>query len=187
MKGPAGLLAAAVVLAGAAALVAVTPDDMNGPFVLTGGPGHPVTARLATVEVLDVQLTEHLEVPFDDVDGSTDGVWMVVDAVVTPALGRLSLSGTILRIGRLTFSASEILGSDSMLTQRYGAGISQRGPFVFELPRSALAGAGSATIVFETTSDPRLDSVPAVVVDLTALDLQDSVEVAEPSVQEAKS
>ncbi len=56
---------------------------------------------------------------------------------------------------------------------------------MFELPATALddAGARSATIVFETASDTRLDSVPAVVVvDLTTLEVLRSIDIGEPFV-----
>ncbi len=73
-----------------------------------------------------------------------------------------------------------------MMTQPYGAGVAQQGPIVFELPASALEdpGARSSRIVFETASDTRLDSVPVVVVDLTALEILRSIDIDEPFVPE---
>jgi hypothetical protein len=186
---PAGWAAAFVLLAATAALVAVTPTDMNTPFELTGRVGDRIQARLAEVEVLDVRLTDRLDVTYeDDVDGTTEGVWVIVDAIVTPTMGRLSLDGITLRIGGTTYgTAQDILGFGSMLTQPYGPGVTQQGTMVFELPRSALDAAPTATIVFALSPDPRLDSLPAVVVDLAGLDVLPSVDIGQPFVPEDES
>lgn len=170
-----GWAAAIGVLGATAALVAATPTDMTTSIEVLGEVGQPIHSRLADVTVLDVRLTDRLDVTYDEVDGTTDGVWVVVDAVVTPTLGRLSLGDSILRVGGRTYGASDILGSDDLRIQPYGAGITLQGPLVFELPTSALTG--SATIVIEPSGDTRLDSVPAVVVDLAALEILRSIEV----------
>lgn len=179
MNRLAGWAAAIGVLGVTAAVVAVTPTDMTTSIEVRGEVGQLIHSRLADVTVLDVRLTHRLDVTYDEVDGTTDGVWVVVDAVVTPNLERLSLGDSILRIGGTTYGVSDILGIDDLRNQPYGAGITLQGPLVFELPASALEapGARSATILITPSADSRLDSVPVVVVDLTALEIAPSIDI----------
>lgn len=184
MNRLAGWGAAVLLLGASAALVAVTPTDLDTPFELTGRMGDRIPARLAEVEVLDVRLAERLDVTYDDeIDGSTSGVWMIVDARVTPTQRPLNLHDSAVRIGGVTYRADDaLLGSESMLSQPFGAGIALEGSFIFELPRAALDAASTATIVIATTSDARLDSVPAVIVDLDGLEVLRSVDIGLPVV-----
>lgn len=183
-----GWAAAIGLLLATGALVAVTPADPNAPIEVGGAVGERITARTMDATVLDVRLTDRIDVAYEDLDGSTPGVWLVVDAEITPTLEPITLDHSFVRVGGVRYEASPILGIGSMLYQRYGAGVTQRGPIVFELPLSALTapGAGRATIVL-LTGDGRLDSLPAVTVDLTALEPLPRIGIDRPVVAETGS
>jgi hypothetical protein len=183
----AGWAAAIALLGASAVLVAVTPTDISTPFELTGRAGDRIPTRLAEIEVVDVHLAERLNITYDDVDGSTHGVWLVVDARVTPTQDPIYLSDSTVRIHGVTYAVNDsILGTDSMIGQRFGAGITREGPFVFELPRQAIEGASTATVVITPSSDARLDTVAAVVVDLEGLDVLRSIDIGVPFVTEGR-
>lgn len=188
MNRLAGWAIAIALLAASAALVAVTPVDLDTPFELTGRVGDRIPSRLAEAEVIDVRLAQRLDITYDsEIDGTTEGLWVVVDARVTPTLRAMRLTETAVRIDGVTYWANDsVLGVQSMLSQPYGAGITQQGQFVFELPREAIERASAATIIFSTSSDARLDSVPAVVVDLTRLEVLRSVDIGLPFVPEGQ-
>lgn len=183
------LAGAAIVaaLAGSAVLVAGAPDneDITAPFLQQGGLGDTVSGRTLTVVVEKVRLTRYLDVKYNDAgDTSTKGVWVVVDTVLTARLGTLVLGEAELRIDGVRYAVSDILPAPTSLQLSYGPDVPQRGSLVFEVPESALAspGAAHAAIAFLTTSDPRLDSFPVVVVDLTGLAVSDRERIDERTV-----
>lgn len=174
-------------LAGSAVLVAGAPDneDVTAPFLIHGGIGDTVSGRNLTVVVTSVSLTQYLDIKYRDAgDTSTDGVWVVVDTVMTSRLATLVLDDAELWIGDVRYAVSEILPAPTPLQLSYGADVPQRGSLVFEIPESvpADAGASHASLVFYSTSDPRLDSFPVVDVDLTGLTVSDRERIDEPAV-----
>jgi hypothetical protein len=177
-----GWVAALGVVGATAALVALTPTDMNTAMELRGQVGDRITSRTLQVEVVGVQLTERLDITYDDLDGSTDGVWIVVDAIVAPMLDTESLDESQVRIGGTSWDASSILDTGDMRSLPYGPGVAQRGQLVFEVPRSAIEGGPRADIVIRSSADDRLDSVAVVSVDLGALEVSPSVDIGIPAV-----
>ena len=176
-------VAAGLALAAAAVAVGTAPDSdrIVEPFLVTAEVGEVATGRLLSAEVSGVTLARTIVVKYrqDAAPINTDGVWVVVDATVTPQLDILTLTSAQLRIGNVHYGVSSLLPEPTMLTQGYGAGIPQRGDLVFEIPRSALdaPGATSASIVFLPVVLPRLDTVPAIVVDLTRLEVGDTARI----------
>ncbi len=139
-----GWAGAVGVIAAAALLVTVTPSDMTTSFEVVGRVGEPIHARLADVEVLDVRVTDRLNITFDEADGSTDGVWVAWMRWSRRAMGRLDLDrhARFASVARPTrHPASSVIGD--MMAQPYGAGVAQQGPIVFELPATALDDAGA--------------------------------------------
>lgn len=169
-------LAIGAALLGSGALVATAPDNdaLTAPFFERGGLGETVSGRHLTAVVDSVRLTEYLDVKYAEApDTTTDGVWVIVDATLTPRLDTLSMGEAQLWIGDVRYHVSDILPAPSPLRLAYGADIPQRGSLVFEIPRAALddPGAARASIVLQHAFDSRLDSVPVVVVDLTRLEI----------------
>jgi hypothetical protein len=178
MSAPRWLAGAAIAaaLVGSAVLVASAPDNdgITAPFFVRGGVGDTVSARNLTAVVESVSLTDYLDVRYNDAgDTSTDGVWVVVDTVLTARLDTTILNAAELWIGDVRYRVSDILPAPTPLQLSYGAGIAERGSLVFEIPLSALdaPGASRASIVLFDKGDARLDSVPVVVVDLTQLEI----------------
>lgn len=172
--------AAVALLAATGVVVAITPDDMSTAIENTGRVGDRVSARLITVELVDVSLSERIELDYEEIDGSTAGVWVVAEAIVTPTMSRINLDGSSLRIGGTTYGSSDLLGLEDVRTQPYGAGVPQQGILAFEIPKSALdaPGADHATMVFATESRIVLDSVPVFEVDLTELPIRPSTTIS---------
>ena len=182
----AGLLIVAA-LVGAGVLVAGAPDneDITGPFLVRGGVGDTVSGRELTAVVTSVELTKRLDIKYQDVgDTSTDGVWVVVDTVLTARYDTVVLNDAELWIDDVRYGVSDVLPAPTSLQLTFGAGIPQRGSLVFEIPLSALdaPGATQASIVLFSTSDARLDSFPAIVTDLTGLPISDSRRIDEREV-----
>ena len=182
----AGLLIVAALVA-SAAVVAGAPDndDITAPILVRAGVGETVSGRTLTATVESVELAEYLDVKYNAAgDTNTDGVWVVVDTVLTARLDTVVLGDSQLWIGDVHYRVSDILPAPTPLQLSYGADVPQRGSLVFEIPRSALEepGASQASIVLLSSGDPRLDSVPAIVVDLTGLDVLPRVRIDERAV-----
>jgi hypothetical protein len=174
-------------LAGSAAVVALAPDndEITGPFLVHGVIGEPVSGRTLTAVVNSVELADYLDVKYNDAgDTSTDGVWVVVDTVLTARLDTASLSNAELWIDDVHYGVSDILPAPTPLQLSYGADIPLKGSLVFEIPLAALdsPGAARASVVMFGVGDERLDSFPVVDVDLTGLDILPRVRIDEPSV-----
>ncbi|MEP6478704.1 MAG: hypothetical protein ABJB03_04890 [Rhodoglobus sp.] len=173
----AGAGAFALVVAAALA-VSTAPNDTSivDAFEVTGGVGQLVTARLMSAEVHEVRLAHELDVPygFDDVNGTTNGVWVVVDATLTAQVQPIGTGYSELHIGDYVFKASDILPIPALTDVTYGAGVPVTGTLVFEVPSSALAlpGAATATLVVRELFTAQLDSVPAIRMDLSALSIE---------------
>lgn len=175
-------LAVVVALAGSAVVVASAPDNegITAPFFIRGGLGDTVSGRNLTAVVNSVELAEYLDVTYNDAGNtSTDGVWVVVDTVLTARRDTVTLGSAQLWIDDVHYGISDILPSPTPLQLTYGPDVPQHGSLVFEIPRAALdaPGASHASIVLYDKLDARLDSVPVIVVDLTGLDVKQRVRI----------
>lgn len=169
---------ALALVAVAALAVSTAPNDTSivDPFEVTGNIGQVVTARQVSAEVHEVRLAHELDVPygFQEVNGTTNGVWVVVDATLTGQLDTAGTAHSELHIGDYVFLASDILPTPALTDVRYGAGVPVTGTLVFEIPSSVLSlpGAATATLVVRDLFTPQLDSVPVIRVDLSTLPIE---------------
>lgn len=194
MRGRTALAAVAAVLAlaGTVAAVATAPDTdaITAVFPVRGGLGDSMTARQLSATVTAVRVVKSLKIGYSSAAGSTatDGVWVVVDADVTPRLGTLVLGNSTVTIDGIAYRASDILPAPSLASLPYGAGVPMHGTLVFELPASALKspGAKHAEIAFVPSIDSRLDSVPTATVDLSGASVDARAVIDAPYVLETK-
>lgn len=154
--------------AGAAALMLAA----WGVGVMTPSEYTPEPAHLVSAEIGEQATGRDIVVTVTDVRAarmaSTDrwygeGTWLVVDldaAAVTSSSA--ALRGATLKVGDLTFRASERMSS--LLDARLFAGVPRSGSIAFELPEGGLTG--SATLSLSTKSDTRGDSVITLDIDL---------------------
>jgi len=184
----AGGLAVGALLAASALAVATAPDNdgVIAPFPVYGSMGEPVGSRTLTATVNSVQLTDSLIVKYRDDFPTieTDGVWVVVDATTAARLTTEGLSNLELHIGDVRYRVSDVLPPSTPLLLSYGAGVPQRGSFVFELPLAALdaPAAARASVVFLPRLDSSLDSVPVIGIDLTGLTVAPGIRIEEVAV-----
>lgn len=185
-RSAAGIACAVALLIASGAAVASAPDSerITAPIEVRGGVGDILSSRLLTAQVSQVRLADYLDVKYRDAgDTSTDGVWVVIDLTLTPRERTITYSDAQLRIGDDVYTHSLVLPAPTLYTMDYGAGIPERGSWVFELPMSALEapGASSAVLVLQTQG---LDSTPAVRIDLTSIEIRPRVRIDEPMLGE---
>ncbi len=157
-----------VVVASIAVATAPQSGTLADPFVRTGVEGEVVHARKLDVEVIGVRAAEQLNLVYDESRLDTDGVWVVVDVIVTSNVDLVQLSYTELRIDGIAYGTRGLPYPD-MTFNSYGPGVPVQGSLVFELPASALEGDGldDARVYFQASVSVQLDDVPEVIVDLT--------------------
>ncbi|QIG42346.1 hypothetical protein G5V58_05800 [Nocardioides anomalus] len=166
----------------AAAVVAhrTTPseEEQVAPFVVAADAGDWGQARTVGARVDDVGLATR--VTDGEWTGTTDGVWVVVAATAETTLRAASLDAS-LWLGDRRYDASDRPGDAALGAARLSPRLPVRGTLVFEVPAAALrADGGEARVRFATESDPRLDSVVEVPVDLTDLEPEALVELTAP-------
>jgi hypothetical protein len=178
--------AALVALLGVAGVVShTTPDEarQQGPIIVRGRLGDTLTGRNIRATVGDVRIADSV-VASNGWNGSTPGVWVVVDASVEAVVDDFgaSLGTAVIRIGDTTWSASPRPGDATIALQSLDVGIPHSGPLMFELPRAVVTGqaAETAEIQLGENSDPRADSLLVVPVDLSSLVIEESIETPEP-------
>lgn len=178
-------LAALGVIAVASIIVATAPQTgtIADPFVRTGVEGEIVHSRQFDVEVTDVRLASELDLDYDESRLGTNGVWVIVDLVVTSNLGNVQLAYTELRIDGFAYRTRS-LPFPSIDFTSYGARIPVQGSLAFEVPKSALEGDGlaDARVYFQSGVSVQLDDIPQVIVDLSGLDVAASEIIDEPVV-----
>ncbi|MCS5720108.1 hypothetical protein N1027_18410 [Herbiconiux sp. CPCC 205763] len=177
-------LVAVLVVAGVVSHTAPTEAFWQSPVPVTGALGEPVTGRNIQATVTRVRAAESVTAS-TGWTGETTGVWVVVDAsVATVVTDYGTLLGTAqLQIGDRVYSASERPDYGTIAQKSLYTGIPSTGPLMFEVPRDILsdAAARDAQIQLAVDSDPRVDSLVVVPVDLTALPVEPSIETDEPS------
>jgi hypothetical protein len=164
--------------------VATAPQQIADPFVRTGERGEVVHARTLDVEVSDVRAARELDVVYDESTLGTDGVWVIVDLIVSSNVASLDLGSTLLRIDGVSYGTRDLPYPD-MTFLSYGAGVPVKGSLVFEVPASVLEGEAldAARVSFQAGVSVQLDDVPEVIVDLRDLDVASSETIDEPVVQ----
>lgn len=163
----AGLVAAAW----GVALVTPAEDAEEAPFPVVVGLGDRGVGRNIAVTVTDVRRAESVRAG----EWSSDGNWVVVDLdaeAVTSEFGTLFTLATLEVDGR-TFRASE--RPASLLRGGLSVGIPLSGSVAFELPDEL--DDGDALLTFGLDTDPRLDSLLLLEIDLGAIDVDRDAEL----------
>ncbi|GAA2228289.1 hypothetical protein N1031_05445 [Herbiconiux moechotypicola] len=177
------VLVVVLVVAGVVAHTAPTDAGWQAAIPVSGQLGERVVGRNIAATVDEVRVAERV-VASNGWAGETTGVWVVVDATVESVVDDFgALLGTAqLRVGDVVYSASDRPDLGTLAGDSLATGIPTSGPLMFEVPRAVLQSeeAAHATVQLAINSDPRADSMIEVPIDLTALELQSSIETAEP-------
>lgn len=179
--------AALVAILSAAAIVLHTTPDRDlqqSPISVPGTLGEPATGRNIRATVHSVAVTEAVTAGTGWA-GGTPGVWVVVNlSVEAVETDEMAILGTaLLRVGDTHFSASTRPGrTATVVGGRLATGIPLTGPLMFEVPADVASStsAADATLEFAISSDPRVDSLLVVPVDLGDLPVQESLDVDVP-------
>ena len=170
-----------VVVASVAVATAPQSGRLADPFVRTGMQGEVVHARTLDVEVTGVRAAEQLNLVYNESRLSTDGVWIIVDMIVTANVDVAPLGLTELRINGVAYGTQGLPYPDLTFTS-YGPGVPVKGSLVFEVPASALeeGGLDAARVYFQRSISAQLDDVAEVIVDLTDLQVARTEIIDEP-------
>jgi len=172
------VLVALLVVAGFVIHTTPTDAQRDAPIVVSGAIGSPLSGRNIAVTVHEVHLADVVSTA--SWQGETEGVWVVVDASAAAVeTENGALLNAALVIGDRTFSASGRPGLDTIADQSLAVGIPITGPIMFEVPVDAANG--RAELRFAQNGDPRADSVLAVAVDLSGLELEEMLTASEIS------
>lgn len=188
--GRAGRWLAALGLVVAASIaVATAPQEgtLAGPFVRTGVEGEVLHTRVLDVEVTGVRLTNELNLAYDETRIGTDGVWVVVDLIITSNAGSVRLGFAELHLNGVAYGTYR-LPSPAVDHITYGAGVPVKGSLVFELPSSALEAGGlaDARVYLQAGVSVQLDDIPEVIIDLSDLEVVRSETIDEAVVVEVR-
>lgn len=171
----AGLVAAAW----GVAAITPAPDAEEEPFVVAAAVGERAVGRNIAITVTDVTRASDVRAG----EWRAEGNWVVVDldaeAVVSEKGCLLALA--TLEVDGRTYRASE--RPESFLGESLSVGVPQSGSVAFELADDVTGG--DATLRFGETTDPRLDSLIAVNVDLGTVEPAANVEL-DPTVWSAR-
>jgi hypothetical protein len=174
-----------VILAVSAVVIHTSPDrDLQQSAIpVPGVVGEPASGRNIRATVHSVALTESVTAG-NGWAGTTPGVWVVADVTVEALLDDrgVTLGTAMLRVGDVLYSAS-IRPQDATIAERgLSTGVPMSGPLMFEIPAEVVTGEAGADAAIElaASSDPRVDSLLVISVDLTALRERPSVEVDYP-------
>jgi len=154
-------------------VAAFTPADdaSEAPFPVSVAVGERGEGRNVAITVEDIRRAANVSAE----GWSAKGNWVVVDL---DAAAVTSESGTALRLitletaGRI-FSASE--RPESLAAQPLAVGIPRSGSVAFELPDDIEGG--DAVLTFGLSTDPRLDSLIVLQVDLDEIEVQTDAEL----------
>ncbi len=156
--------------------------EITGPIPLKGNLGETLTGRIFSVRGDKVLLAEKLRFKAygREVERDTGGVFALVIARLEAQPASVNVGSAIWRSAQgVRFVASpRVQGAPRLLgTDRLEPGLPQRGLFIFEVPREAVAG---ATLLVASSRWPRLDTqveialpakpdIPAPLIDLGEL------------------
>jgi hypothetical protein len=174
-----------LIVAVASVVLRTAPSEAQwqAPIEVRGQPGDRVEGRNIAATVEDVRIARSVTASTGWI-GETTGVWVVVDvqaeAVVTE-VGAL-LATAELALGEDVYSASTRPGLGTVAGQSLAVGIPQEGPLMFEVPRDAVtsAVAADALLRLAIARDPRTDSMLVVPLDLSRVDVEETVTTSAP-------
>jgi len=157
------------------------PDDerAQAPFATRGTVGEELVARHHVATVHEVSLADRVEI--DDWQGTTSGVWLVVDATLAARVETVTVVSSVF-VGGVRYAGSSRPGIDTLDGRVADAGFPLRGAMLVELPRDILdvPAARAAVLRISGGGDARLDGVIELVLDLTTLEHVDRVQLSAP-------
>jgi hypothetical protein len=159
------------ILAVAALVLHTTPDRelQHSPFRVQGSVGEPTSGRNILATVHSATRAEAVTAG-NGWAGGTPGVWVVIDLSVQNVVDDVGAGvGTaVLRVGDTRFSASTRPDRATVAGMGLATGIPLSGPLFFELPDDVASSPDAANAVLEmaANSDPRVDSMLSIPVDL---------------------
>ena len=162
-----------------------TPSEAEkqAPILVHGEIGETLAGRNILATVNEVRIARSVEAS-NGWAGGTTGVWVVADASVEARVDSLdpTLGYARLRVGDTTFGASTRPGDGTIAATGLSVGIAWTGPLMFELPLDVVSSAAGADaeLLLAVDSDPRVDSMIVIPVDLNALEVEESVETERP-------
>ncbi|QYF75054.1 hypothetical protein [Cryobacterium sp. PAMC25264] len=179
-----GVLLTAI-LALAALVLHTTPsrEAQQASIVVPGVIGEPASGRNIRATVYSAAVAEEVTTG-NGWAGATPGLWVVVELTVEAVVDdkAASLGTAVLRVGDVSFSASSRPQDSTVADMRLATGIPVSGPLLFEVPATVVhsTAASTATLELAIDSDPRVDSLLVVPVDLTDLVVQHELELSFP-------
>lgn len=157
-----------------------TPEStvVQAPFATRADIGEQGVSQHLVATVREVYLAE--EVDLDGWHGTTPGVWLVAEATIGAIRDR-NLVELDVFIDGARYPSTGRADSSTVDGGVVDAGFTVTGPILVELPAEVwnLPGARTAVLRIAPGLDSRLDSVIELVIDLTALEVADRVELEE--------
>jgi hypothetical protein len=177
MRRAVGYLTGAGLLVLAFGVAFSTPHDdvIEGPIAVRPAIGEPAAFGDLAMTVHDVSLAREIEI--DATRLTTAGIWLVAEVTVEGTTERTSVNVDVLIDGRRYPASGRADGTaDESVVD---AAFPITGAVIVELPADVqdLPGSRSSVLRFSPSGDPRLDGVIELVIDLTALDIADDLEV----------
>jgi len=177
------LLVGILTVAGLVLHSAPDRDLQQSAIPVQGALGESASGRNIRATVHSVAVTESVTAG-NGWAGTTPGIWVVADVTVEAVVDDqgATLGTAVLRIGDLVYTASTRPQTATVAGRGLATGIPLTGPLMFEVPADVVSSAtsGSSTIELAVASDPRVDSLLVVPVDLAELPAQPAIEVDFP-------
>lgn len=179
-----GLLALIAALVVSSLVRHSTPDDAEqyGPIVERADADGWATGRTLEASIGDARFVEGAITASDGHSVATNGRWLVVDVTAACMLETCLVQNIALVVGDVEFSATEMLGYDSIGGTVLPARIASEGTVAFELPDDIAERRGSSRAELRVSSsfDARLDSQLRFILDMTELLTVDEFTVSRP-------
>jgi hypothetical protein len=157
------------------------PDDavVEAPFATTGRIGEELVSQHLVVTVHDAALAQVVEL--NGWEGTTAGVWLVVDATIAARVDRRLVASDVF-VGAARYPGTGRASTDTVDGRVADAGFPVTGSILVELPADVRErpGATSARLRLSSGYDVRLDSVVELTLDLTRLELHERLELERP-------
>ena len=178
LSRPLAIVAGIGLLAAAYGVAATTPTSqvVEAPFGSRGSIGDTITSSDLIATVHDASLANEVELGLWR--GTTTGVWFVAEATIEATLTSRVIEIDLF-IDGVRYVATGRGDGDTVDTNSVAVRFPTTGPLLIELPADVLdfPGARTAVLRISTFGDDRLEGVVEVVIDLTALDVDDRVEL----------
>jgi hypothetical protein len=156
-----------------------TPDEtfVEAPFATRAEIGEQAASQHLVATIREVSLAQ--EVYLGSWRGTTSGVWLVVEGTASATRERTGIQADLFLDGARFAATGRADSSTTIDGGVIDAGFTVSGPLLIELPADVreLPGAGSAVLRLGSGLDTRLDSVIELVIDLTALEVTERVEL----------